>query len=335
MRNSLYLIGLAFAIVSCGSKKEIAKNLVLPKPIPEKPVETPKPKIRHDIHDGEYYTENIADPTKNDNTISYGSIVSAKPKGYTVTKTFFPAVGQNFRQKYIILHYTALDHDRSVRVLTTQSVSAHYLVNDLDNAEIYQLVDENKRAYHAGFSEWRKDVGINDTSIGIEIVNNGFSQQNGKKVFVPFPDFQVKKVAELVKDLVTRYQIPATHVLAHSDIAPTRKQDPGPLFPWKKLYDEYGIGMWYDDVAKQTFLSQIIPEEFTAKYNDAAFVMKVQIELKKFGYSSLLETGVWDRATQLTIESFQYHFRPENYDGNLDMETWAVLQALNQKYPVK
>lgn len=335
MRNSLYLIGLAFLIISCGSQKEVAKTVVLPKSVSSKPEGTPKPQIRKDIQGGEYYTVNIADPTKNDNTISYGSIVSANPKGYTIAKVYFPAIAQNFRQKYVILHYTAIDHDKSVKVLTTQSVSAHYLVNDLDNSEIYQLVDENKRAYHAGISEWRKDTGLNDISIGIEIVNNGFTEQAGKKVFVPYPDYQVKKVAELVKDLVARYQIPPTNVLGHSDVAPTRKQDPGPLFPWKKLYDEYGIGMWYDEATKQTFLSQIVPEEFTAKFNDAAFVMGVQIELKKFGYSSLPESGVWDKATQTTIEALQYHFRPENYDGKLDMETWAILQALNQKYSTK
>lgn len=335
MRNSLYLIGLAFLIISCGSQKEVAKTVVLPKSVSSKPEGTPKPQIRKDIQGGEYYTVNIADPTKNDNTISYGSIVSANPKGYTIAKVYFPAIAQNFRQKYVILHYTAIDHDKSVKVLTTQSVSAHYLVNDLDNSEIYQLVDENKRAYHAGISEWRKDTGLNDISIGIEIVNNGFTEQAGKKVFVPYPDYQVKKVAELVKDLVARYQIPPTNVLGHSDVAPTRKQDPGPLFPWKKLYDEYGIGMWYDEATKQTFLSQIVPEEFAAKFNDAAFVMGVQIELKKFGYSSLPESGVWDKATQTTIEALQYHFRPENYDGKLDMETWAILKALNQKYSTK
>lgn len=335
MRNSLYLIGLAFTVISCGSQKEIAKTVVPTKPTSQKPVEIPKPEIRKDIQGGEYYTVNIADSSKNDNTISYGSIVGANPKGYTISKVYFPAVAQNFRQKYIILHYTALDHDKSVRVLTTQAVSSHYLVNDLQNAEIYQLVDENKRAYHAGMSEWRKDSGLNDNSIGIEIVNNGYQTVEGKKVFAPFPDYQVKKVAELVKDLVNRYQILPANVLAHSDIAPTRKQDPGPLFPWKKLYDEYGIGMWYDDATKQTFLSQIIPEDFNAKYNDAVFIMKVQIELKKFGYTSLLESGTWDRPTQLTLEALQYHFRPENYDGKLDMETWAILQALNQKYPTQ
>ena len=334
MRNSLYLIGLAFLMISCGSQKEVAKTQNLPKPVEVKPVVQPKPDIKHEVH-GDYFTTNIAEPTKNDNTISYGSLVGANPKGYTISRAYFPAVAQNFRQKYVILHYTAIDHDKSVKVLTTQSVSAHYLVNDMDNAEIYQLVDENKRAYHAGISAWRNDSSLNDTSIGIEIVNNGFTEQGGKRTFVPFPDYQVKKVAELVKDLVTRYQILPTNVLAHSDIAPTRKQDPGPLFPWKKLYDEYGIGMWYDDAAKQNFLSLIVPEDFTSKFNDPAFVMKVQIELKKFGYSSLSESGVWDKATKSTIEALQYHFRPENYDGKLDMETWAILQALNQKYSTK
>lgn len=333
MRNSLYFIGLASLIISCGSQKEIAKPNNLPQPTTSTIPKPPKSEIKHDVH-GDYFTVNIADPTKNDNTISYGSLVGAKPEGYKVTRNHFPAVAQNFRQKYVILHYTALDHDKSVRVLTTQAVSSHYLVNDSTDIEIYQLVDENKRAYHAGISSWRKDATLNDTSIGIEIVNEGFKVVDGKRVFVSFPEHQVKKVAALVQDIVTRYQIPPTNVLAHSDIAPTRKQDPGPLFPWKKLYDEYGIGMWYDDATVQSFQSQIIPEEFNAKINDMAFVMKVQIALKQFGYG-ITETGVWDDATKKTIEAFQYHFRPQNYDGKIDIETWAILQALIQKYPNK
>ena len=333
MRNSLFLIGLALTLFSCGSQKEIAKNQNLSKPVEIKPTNPPKPDIKHDVH-GDYFTVNIADPSKNDNTISYGSLVGAKPEGYKVTRKNFPAVAQNFRQKYVILHYTALDHDKSVRVLTTQAVSSHYLVNDSADVEIYQLVDENKRAYHAGISSWRKDITLNDTSIGIEIVNDGYKVVAGKKVFAPFPEHQVKKVAALVKDIVDRYQIPATNILAHSDIAPTRKQDPGPEFPWKKLYDDYGLGMWYDEAVKQNFMSQIIPEEFNAKINDVAFVMKVQIALKQFGYN-LTETGTWDDVTKKTIEAFQYHFRPQKYDGKMDAETWAILQALNQKYPNK
>lgn len=333
MRNSLYLIGLSFFVISCGSQKEAKNNTNLPKPSTLTTSIPPKPEIKHDVH-GDYFTINIADASKNDNTISYGSLVGAKPNGYKVTRKYFPAIAQNFRQKYVILHYTALDHEKSVRVLTTQSLSSHYLVNDSTDVEIYQLVDENKRSYHAGVSSWRKDSNINDTSIGIEIVNDGYKEVNGKRVFAPFPDFQVKKVAALVKDIITRYQIPATNVLAHADIAPTRKQDPGPYFPWKKLYDDYGIGMWYEDAAKQKFLSLIIPEEYTAKMNEMSFIMKVQIALKQLGYG-IEQTGIWDDATKKTIEAFQYHFRPENYDGIMDAETWAILQALNQKYPNK
>lgn len=333
MRNSLYLIVLAVFLSSCETKKVVQTTTNNPKPITEKPKETPKPEIKHDVH-GDYYTVNIADPTKNDNTISYGSIVTAKPSGYKVTRNYFPAVAQNFRQKYLILHYTALDEEKSVRVLTTQSVSSHYLVNDSTDIEIYQLVDENKRAYHAGVSSWRNDKTLNDTSIGIEIVNNGFKEENGKRIFAPFPDFQVKKVAALVKDIITRYQIPATNVLAHADIAPTRKQDPGPEFPWKKLYEEYGIGMWYDETTKQSFFSQIVPETYATEMNNASFIFKVQMNLAQFGYG-IEQTGTWDDATKKTIEAFQYHFRPQNYDGIMDAETWAILQALNQKYPSK
>lgn len=333
MRNSLYVIGLSFFVFSCAPQKHVTTNNVsnntMPVPKPQLP---PKSEVKHNIS-GDYFTVNIGDIAKNNNTISYGSIVSAKPESYKVSKEFFPAVGQNFRQKYIILHYTALENDRSVSVLTQQEVSAHYLISDKNDDEIYQLIDENKRAYHAGNSSWRKDAGLNDISIGIEIVNAGFKENiNKMKIFTPFLDYQIKKVAALVKDIVTRYQIPATNVLAHSDIAPTRKQDPGPLFPWKKLYDEYGVGMWYDETVKQNFLTQINPEEHYAKINDMVFILKVQIALRQFGYATS-ESGVWDDATKKTIEAFQYHFRPQNYNGIMDAETWAILQALNQKYP--
>ena len=199
----------------------------------------------------------------------------------------------------------------------------------------YQLVDENKRAYHAGVSAWRADKNLNDTSIGIEIVNTGYTTDaSGKRVFAPFDEAQIRKVAALVKDIVNRYQIPATNILAHSDIAPTRKQDPGPLFPWKRLYDEYQIGMWYDEAAKQSFYDLAVSTDFPSKYNDSTFIFNVQTQLQKFGYGLDL-SGKWDDATKKTIEAFQYHFRPQNYDGILDPETFAILQALIQKYPVK
>lgn len=343
MRNTLYIIGLSFAIISCGSSKPTQKVVAKPKPAtttPAKttpaavPIATGKPHVTNDGHN-DFYKVNIADPSKNDNTISYGSIVTAKPASYKVVKTYFPAVAQNFRTRYLILHYTALDNDKSVTVLTQQSVSAHYLVNDLDDKEIYQLVDENKRSYHAGISAWRKDNMLNDTSIGIEIVNLGFTPDGaGGRTFYQYPEWQVKKIAALAKDIVDRYQIPATNVLGHSDIAPTRKQDPGPFFPWKRLYTEYGLGMWYDDATVQSFQGSINPEEFAAQLNNSTFIFKVQTYLQQFGYG-LEPSGTWDNATKKTIEAFQYHFRPQNYSGVMDAETWAILQALVQKYPAK
>lgn len=342
MRNSLLIIGLGIVVFSCAPQKPAKKVTTAPKPVattPAKPAETKpvvtqKPQVQHQgQHD--FFKINIGDASKNDNTISHGSIVSADPDHYRVTKTFFPSVGQNFRQRYIILHYTALDEDRSVRVLTEQSVSSHYLVNDSNDKEIYQLVDENKRAYHSGISYWRKIENLNDTSIGIEIVNPGYTiNSSGGKTFYPYPEWQFKKVAALVKDIANRYQILPENILGHSDVAPTRKQDPGPLFPWKRLYTEYGLGMWYDDATKMKYLNEINPEEFYIQSNNSTFIFKYQTFLNQFGYG-IMPTGTVDNATKLTIEAFQYHFRPERYDGVMDVETWAILQALLEKYPAK
>lgn len=341
MRKTLYIIGLSTLVFSCTSQKNVKKSTYKPRTTVTQPktavnsqnLEKNKPEVITE-HGVEFFRTNIADITKNDNTTSYGSIVSAKPAGYKVVKTHFPAIAQNFRQKYLILHYTVLPDDKSIEVLTKQSVSAHYLVNNLGDNEIYQLVDENKRSYHAGVSAWRTDKNLNDTSIGIEIVNLGYkADATGAKTFEPFSDDQIKKVAALAKDIVTRYNIPATNVLAHSDIAPTRKQDPGPLFPWKKLYDEYQIGMWYDEMAKQNLLL-LAQTDIETKYNEPSFIFLVQTALQKFGYD-LLPNGKWDDATKKNIEALQYHFRPQSYSGVLDAETWAILQSLNQKYPTK
>ncbi|WP_300669015.1 N-acetylmuramoyl-L-alanine amidase [Soonwooa sp.] len=338
MRNSLYVIGLGITLISCGSQNNSKKVVATPKPTTKTtPVNPTTPVVKPPVkqEEADFYKVNIADPTKNDNTISYGSIVSAKLNNYKVVKNYFPAVAQNFRQRYIILHYTALDNDKSVMVLTQQAVSAHYLVNSYDDNEIYLLVDENKRAYHAGVSNWRNDQNLNDISIGIEIVNGGWEQNStGTKNFPGFPDEQVKKVASLVKDIATRYNIPPTNILAHSDIAPTRKQDPGPMFPWKRLYTDYQIGMWYDDASKASFLNAMTPEDFAAQYNTPQFIYKIQAALGKFGYK-LENTTAWDKPTKQTIEAFQYHFRPEKSDGIMDLETWAILQALMLKYPSK
>lgn len=335
MRNGLQFIGLVIAMVACTSQRPSQKVVAVPKPVPAatetpKPA-APKPSVTKE-HGVEFFRTNIAGLGKNDNTASYGSIVSAAPEKFKVVKTYFPAMAQNFRQRFIVLHYTALNEDKSVMVLTQQGVSAHYLVNATDDKEIYQLVDENKRAYHAGISSWRGTQSLNDASIGIEIVNEAKDAPGGGYEFPPFPEYQIEKVAALVKDLANRYQIPPSNIVAHSDIAPTRKQDPGPMFPWKKLYTDYQIGMWYDDAAKQLFLSQTTPEQFAAQQPTPTFINQYQTMLRDFGYG-IEPNGTLDEATKKTLTAFQYHFRPEKYDGIMDQETFAVLQALLKKYP--
>lgn len=343
MHKLLYIIGLGTLAVSCSAQNAsvISKNNTVtanPEMVAEiKPLVMP-PSYGNEIVKKcgyEFFTKNIGDIAKNDNTASFGSIVSAEPKGYKVSKNYFPAMNQNFRIRYVILHYTALPDDKSVTVLTGKGVSAHYLVNNMEDNEIYQLVDENKRAYHAGISSWRNDKSLNDTSIGIEIVNDGYKIDSlGMRVFPSFSDVQIKKVASLVQDILMRYSIPITNILAHSDIAPTRKHDPGPAFPWKKLYDEYKIGMWYDEQTKQNLIQNIANSDFFSQVNTSPFIFKFQTALQKFGYD-IMPTGMWDKENVKVVQAFQYHFRPEKYDGIVDMETWAILQALQLKYPNK
>ncbi len=249
----------------------------------------------------------------------------AKPKGYVVSTKHYPSDSQSFRIRYLIIHYTAGDYNTSVKTLTKKAVSSHYLVTDSDNDSIDILVLEEKRAWHAGISYWNNFTSLNDTSIGIEIVNNGFKLVNGKREFYDYPDYQIKKVAVLCKDIIERYKILPENVLGHSDIAPNRKQDPGPKFPWKYLYDEYGIGAWYNETDKQIF-EFLYPEQETTD-----FITSAQRDLKKYGYD-IKETGFWDEQSQSVISAFQMHFRPSNYNGILDKETWAILQALNKRY---
>ncbi|MBF0597152.1 N-acetylmuramoyl-L-alanine amidase [Faecalibacter rhinopitheci] len=251
---------------------------------------------------------------------------AAKLENYKINSDNYPAIGQDERIRFLVLHYTALDNPTSMRVLTQQEVSSHYLINDIDDDQIHLLVDETKRAWHAGVSKWKNLDNLNFTSIGIEIVNKGYTTSNGVQTHYPYPEYQFKKVGELTKDIIKRYKISPVNVIAHSDIAPGRKHDPGPLFPWKRLYDEYGVGAWYEEADKQAFI-QIAPFIF-----DSEFVIKeTQTELKKYGYE-IQVTGVWDEQSKKVLQAFQYHFTPLKTDGILNLESWAVIKALNKKY---
>ena len=259
---------------------------------------------------------------KDDNASRRGGTETIRNSAGSITvDSSYTAKGQNYRQRFVILHYTAVNRDGSLRALTGNDVSSHYLVSDQKNDPVFYLVDENKRAWHAGVSEWKTTKNLNDSSIGIEIVNNG--DVSGK--FEPFKDFQIKEVAVLVRYLIDKYEIPPTNILGHSDIAPQRKPDPGPLFPWEELNKKYNIGMWYDSSSKSMYENQ-----YASTWNTIP-AATVQSEFSRFGYA-INQTGIWDGQTKNVIKAFQYHFRPSKYDGKLDLETYAILKALNDKY---
>jgi N-acetylmuramoyl-L-alanine amidase len=232
------------------------------------------------------------------------------------------------RVRFLVMHYTQGDEARSLAVLTGDDVSVHYVVPEaprVENGEpvVYQLVPESERAWHAGASEWQGTTELNAASIGIENVNVGPIDTPQGRTWQPYPPAQVDAIVKLAKDIVTRYNIPPTRVVAHSDIAPQRKTDPGPAFPWKTLYDA-GIGAWPDAPAVALHLAGRDPK---APVDVAALEEKLQ----RYGYDTATD-GVFDDRARRVIAAFQMHFRPSDYAGNPDAETDAIAAALLDKY---
>ncbi|MFC0138719.1 N-acetylmuramoyl-L-alanine amidase [Erwinia mallotivora] len=258
-----------------------------------------------------------------------GSKVIEKRDGYFVIHNF-NAVGQNERVRFLIFHYTALDDAKSLKILTQEDVSAHYLIQEHPEFKhgkpvILQLVDENKRAWHAGVSNWNGRSNLNDSSIGIEIVNQGYTDDlDGQRTWYPFNPQQIAAVAALAKDIIHRYQITPDNVLGHSDIAPLRKQDPGRLFPWK-LLAAMGIGAWPDKAVVNGYLAGRAPGQ-------PVEVKQLQALLKQYGYDQIPQDGILDDTTRKYFTAFQMHFRPTDISGNADAETEAIIRALIQKY---
>lgn len=249
--------------------------------------------------------------------------------GYYVD-TNHPSQNSNQRIQYVILHYTVSDDERSLYLLTKGKVSSHYLILNQpqynnNKPVILQLVPENLRAWHAGASSWLHRTGLNDTSIGIEIVNAGYKDdQNGNRTWAPFNPSQISALIPLVKDIMQRYQIPPENIIGHSDIAPLRKEDPGRAFPWEAL-SKQGIGAWPDAKTVTNYLSN-------RPVDEPSNILLLQKALKFYGYADIPLSGQLDTATQKTISAFQMHFRPRNIDGQADAETEAIAFALIEKY---
>ncbi len=198
----------------------------------------------------------------------------------------------------LVLHYTGMESAQAAlgRMCDRQAkVSAHYMIDE--DGTVFSLVEEDKRAWHAGVASWQGKTDVNARSVGIELVNPG--HEFGYR---PFPPPQMTALADLARDILGRHPIPARNVVGHSDVAPFRKQDPGELFDWRGLAVQ-GIGLWPE-----------VWEPMSAPEDTPNFL------LETYGY----ETHDLGAA----LRAFQRHFHPQRIDGLADAETLGRLAAL-------
>lgn len=230
------------------------------------------------------------------------------------------SVGHDSRVQFIILHYTSSGLDESLQILSGRGVSSHYLIGQ-SPATIYRLVEEDRRAWHAGESEWQGRTWLNATSIGIELVHPGYIDSPEGRRWYRYSDEQIDALILLLKDIMVRHGLKPGAIIGHSDIAPQRKVDPGPLFPWRRLA-EAGLVPWPDAaaVAAQRGL-------FAARLPEVDWF---QQELARQGYQVPLH-GHLDAETRNVIAAFQMKYRPARFDGEPDAETAALLAVLNRQ----
>ena len=218
----------------------------------------------------------------------------------------------------LVLHYTGMKDGPSALARMREDreprVSAHYMVEE--DGRIFQLVQEDKRAWQAGRSWWQGDEDLNSRSIGIEIVNPGHEWG-----YRPFPEPQIVSVIELCRDILARWPIPQNRIVAHSDIAPDRKEDPGELFPWKRL-SEHGIGLWPEPARPEPWMMH------GAAMGDAGMTVDgFRNDLATIGYRIARE-GSYDEAMAAVVRAFQRRWRPMRITGEGDSETITLAHAV-------
>ena len=220
----------------------------------------------------------------------------------------------------IILHYTGMITGEAAEdwLCNPQSeVSSHYLVHE--DGRIVQMVRERDRAWHAGKSFWKGESDINSVSVGIEIVNPGHALG-----YTDFPRRQINAVIRLCRGIILRHGVMPDRVLAHSDIAPGRKVDPGEKFPWGKLAAK-GIGHFVEP-------EPVSGGRFFALGDEGQPIEALQAMLALYGYDMAV-TGVFDVQTERNIKAFQLHLRAEKVDGVADVSTIATLHKLLKAKP--
>lgn len=214
----------------------------------------------------------------------------------------------------IVLHYTGMESGEAAlaRLRDPQAkVSAHYLIEE--DGRVFSLVAEERRAWHAGVAFWKGERDVNSASIGIELVNPG--HEFGYRAF---PDAQIEALIDLLTDIRRRWEIDDARIVGHSDVAPARKDDPGELFPWKRLA-EAGHGVWIEPPAA--------PGAPLGLGDEGTGVFALQAGLTRLGYDSA-PSGKYDEDTVTIVRAFQRHWRPERFDGIADGETRARLVHL-------
>jgi N-acetylmuramoyl-L-alanine amidase len=240
-----------------------------------------------------------------------------------MTLRIIEAPSPNFNERrhpldMLVLHYTGMETGPAALARMQDPneprVSAHYMVEE--DGRVFALVPEEKRAWQAGRSWWRGDDDLNSRSIGIEIVNPGHEWG-----YRPFPDAQIAAVIELCQGILSRWRIPQNRIVAHSDIAPDRKEDPGELFPWKRL-SEAGIGLWPPRSRPEPWMMH------GASPGDAGLTVEnFQRDLAAIGYR-IDVTATFDESTAAVTRAFQRRWRQSAITGHGDAETIAIAHAV-------
>jgi len=228
----------------------------------------------------------------------------------------------------LVLHYTgmesgqaALDHMRNPEA----KVSSHYMV--WEDGRIDHLVAESRRAWHAGVSRWQGDEDLNSRSIGIEIVNGGHDFPLPDGSLPPYPETQIQALIALCQSILSNHEIPASRIVAHSDVAPARKQDPGEHFPWQRLA-EAGIGLWPDEDGTP---NQDIDGQRLSPGDTNASVRRMQESLLGIGYG-IEVTGTFDPLTEAVVRAFQRRWLPDRVSGTADLQTLRLIGMVRTLY---
>lgn len=235
----------------------------------------------------------------------------------------------------LVFHYTGMETGQQAldRMCDPSAeVSAHYMI--WEDGRVVTLVEEEKRAWHAGVSSWQGDEDLNSRSIGIEIVNGGHDWPMADGGLAPYPDAQIEALISLCSDILLRWDIPYNRIVGHSDIAPARKDDPGEHFPWHRLA-RAGIGKWPVSISENpTALALQDGPHLIGRGlgpgDDKKAVGRMQAMLIEIGYG-LESSGVYEADTEAVVRAFQRRWLPDRVTGWADIRT---LQMIGLVHPL-